>query len=245
MKILITNDDGNTELVHILKDKLVSLNHDVVVCVPNKNNSCVSNALKFWEYHEKDIEKIEDNFYTHDGTPADGINYYLRNFNELPDLVVSGINYGLNAGIDVLYSGTIGAASEAIVHGINAIALSSDRNYKKEELDKALDIIFTKVFESKVYSNEYIYSFNIPQNIKHNNIALCSLNSKKELKNYNNFPIKETNELMCEKHYTIETIYSDLYYLYRGYITLTPILVDRTYTNELEKMSSFFDKDLH
>ena len=153
MKILITNDDGNTELVHILKDKLVSLKHDVVVCVPNKNNSCVSNALKFWEYHEKDISNLENGFYTHDGTPADGINYYLRHFNELPDLVVSGINYGLNAGIDVLYSGTIGAASEAIVHGINAIALSSDRNYKKEELDKALDIIFKKVFESKVYSN--------------------------------------------------------------------------------------------
>ena len=74
---------------------------------------------------------------------------------------------------------------------------------------------------------------------------MCSLNSKKELKNYNNFQIKETDELMCEKHYTIETNYSDLYYLYRGYITLTPILVDRTYTNELEKMASFFDKDLH
>ena len=243
MKILVTNDDGDTKLVRILRDKLISLEHDVFVCVPNKNNSCVSNALKFWEYKDKDITYLENGFYTHDGTPADGINYYLRHFNELPDLVVSGINYGLNAGIDVLYSGTIGAASEAIVHGINAIAISSDRNYDLNELNKALDIIFKKVFEQKIYSNKYIYSFNIPQFIKHNNIALCALNGKNELKNYNNFNALNTDMLMCEKHYTLETRYSDLYYLYRGYITLTPILVDRTYTNELEKMASFFDKE--
>lgn len=243
MKILITNDDGDTKLVRILRDKLVSLGHDVCVCVPNKNNSCVSNALKFWEYKKKDISVLEENFYTHDGTPADGINYYLRHFNEYPDLVVSGINYGLNAGIDVLYSGTIGAASEALVHGINAIALSSDRNYTLEELNKALDIIFGKVFKQKLYSNEYIYSFNIPQYIKHKNIALCALNSKARLKNYNNFEPIETDELMCEKHYTIETSYSDLYYLYRGFITLTPVLVDRTDKNQLEKLSTIFDKE--
>lgn len=243
MKILVTNDDGITELVKILRDKLISLGHDVVVCVPDKNNSCISNALKFWEYKDKTITKVEDNFYTHEGTPADGINYYLRTFKTSPDLVVSGINYGLNAGIDVLYSGTIGAASEACIHDINAIAISSDRFYDTKELNKALDIIFDYVFNKKMYSTKFIYSFNIPAKVKENKIALCALNSKNELVNYNKFDTKRTNYLNCEVHYTKDKTYSDLFYLYNGFVTLTPVLVDRTCFSELEKLSNFFDKE--
>ncbi len=243
MKILITNDDGATELVDILKNKLISLGHDVVVCIPNKNNSCVSNALRFWEYSEKDITALDNNYYIHEGTPADGINYYLRHFKTKPDLVISGINYGLNAGIDVLYSGTIGAACEATIHDINAIAISSDRNYNISEINNALDIIFDLVFNKTLYSNQFVYSFNIPSCVKHKNIALAALNNRDTLKNYNNFRTEENLELMCEKHYTKEYEHSDLYYLYKGYITLTPVLVDRTNYNELENLSSFFDKE--
>ena len=194
MKILITNDDGiESPLIHTLYKKLLSLGHECIICAPDKNNSCVSSSLRFWEYKYNDITKICDNIYTHKGTPADGINYYLRHFGLNPDLIISGINNGYNAGFDVLYSGTIGAASEGIVHSIPSIALSANEDATSNTIDKALDIILAKVFSQKLYSNSFVYSFNIPSKLVSKNIAITSLNMKKDSKNFNSFEPSVSN----------------------------------------------------
>jgi 5'-nucleotidase len=218
MKILITNDDGiDSKLIPLLKEEVELLNKDVTICCPDKNNSAISQAIRFWEYDKNTITKVSDNIYKHPGTPADGIYYYLRDY-VAPDLVISGVNIGLNASIDVQYSGTIGAASEAINNKINAIAISADKDASLDTISKCLKIILDLVINNNYYSNEVIYSFNIPYEIKNNSIKIAKLSGKEMEKD------------------------SDLYFLSKGYITLTPILVNRTDTKFLQKLLNNFDK---
>ncbi len=240
MKILITNDDGfDSKLIHVLFARLEKLGHEVILVAPDKNNSCISSAMRFWEYKYNKLTKIEDNKYTHPGTPVDGVYYYFKEF-EAPDLVISGINNGLNASYDVLYSGTIGAASEAINKGVPAVAISADPDSSLDNINKGLDLIFDKVFNKKLYTNEYIYSYNICESILHDEIKLCPLNIPSKYSS--NVLLKETNYLP-EKYAYFGNIgpNTDLDYLYHGFVTCTLIVVDRTDHNNMLKNARFFD----
>ena len=240
MKILITNDDGiSSKLILLLSKVVKEFGHDPIICVPDKNNSCISQSIKFWEYKDNKLTKVKDNIYTHPGTPTDGIYYYLKEF-EAPSLIISGPNIGLNAGMDIQYSGTIGAASEAINRKINAIAISVHENIDEATLYSGLKTVLKFVFENNLYSNEFVYSFNIPEHITSNKIVPCPLNNGKDylgklldldhLENISENRIKEIGK------------YSDLYYLLKGYLTVTPILVDRTDYKNIAKIANIFDK---
>lgn len=241
MRILITNDDGiSSELILLLYDRLVSLGHDVILVAPDKNNSCISCAMRYWEYKYNKLTKVAENKYSHPGTPVDGIYYYFKEF-EKPDLVISGINKGLNASYDVIYSGTIGAASEAINKGVPAIAISADCDSTIDNINKGLDLIFDKIFNLKLYSTDYIYSYNICEKIKYDTIKLCCLNVPSKYSE--NILLKETNTLP-EKYSYFGNIgkNTDLDYLYHGYCTCSLILVDRTDYNNMSKNIQYFDK---
>ena len=243
MRILITNDDGiSSKLILLLYSNLKKLGHDVIICAPDKNNSCISQAIRFWEYKDNHLTRVDDDKYSHPGTPADGINYYLREFNIKPDLVISGINIGLNGGVDIQYSGTIGAASEAINYDIPAIAISADKDATLETITFGLETILNTIFKHKLYSNEYIYSFNIPSEIRFNEIVVAPLNSLKE--NSKNVITKYDNcENISFSYYGSHiSKYSDIYYLSKGVMTITPILIDRTYYKIMQNMPNFFDK---
>ncbi|MCR5786440.1 MAG: hypothetical protein K6G28_01905 [Acholeplasmatales bacterium] len=238
MKILITNDDGiSSKLIPFVFEELISRGHEVIVCVPDKNNSAVSQAIRFWEYKDNKLTKINDHTYTHPGTPADGIVYYLKEF-EKPDLIISGINIGLNAGTDIQYSGTIGAASEAINFNIPSVAISADNNASDETIKRGLKLVLDKIFANNLYSNEYVFSFNIPYEIRDEKIILAPLNkgidvgeTKKEYESLSNLSTHYVKNVGKN---------TDLYYLLKGYITATPILVDRTNSQIMPKISIFF-----
>ena len=119
MNILISNDDGITSNgIHALK-KALSRKHNVFLIAPAKEKSATSQALTI--FHRMHVEKLDDTTYTVDGFPTDCVNIGLFGeiFPEI-DMVVSGINRGVNMGHDVHYSGTVGAAR----HG----AVNSSRN---------------------------------------------------------------------------------------------------------------------
>jgi 5'-nucleotidase len=77
------------------------------------------------------LQKKGEGVYAVHGTPADAAFIALHSLlkNDPPDLVVSGINHGLNVGWDVNYSGTVGAATEASLLGFRAIAISADSHF--------------------------------------------------------------------------------------------------------------------
>lgn len=129
MRILLTNDDGIfAKGIEALHEALIR-HHDVVVIAPETERSAVGHAITFLDpLMVKPVKRNGAFFgYACTGTPADcvklGICELVR---PLPDVVVSGINLGANVGINVLYSGTVSAATEGAILGFPAVAVSMD-----------------------------------------------------------------------------------------------------------------------
>lgn len=123
MKILLSNDDGVFAEGLACLHRHISAKHEVTVIAPDRNCSGASNALSLMQPLR--ITAMESGFYAVNGTPSDcvhlGVNQFLK---EDPQLVISGINHGPNLGDDVIYSGTVAAATEGRYMGLPAIAVS-------------------------------------------------------------------------------------------------------------------------
>jgi 5'-nucleotidase len=121
--ILVTNDDGvHAPGIKALAGALAALG-EVHVVAPDREVSACAQSLTL--KHPLRAEKIQDQVYSVDGTPADCVNLALvKLLPRRPDLVVSGINRGANLGEDVFYSGTVGGAREGTFFGVPSMAVS-------------------------------------------------------------------------------------------------------------------------
>jgi 5'-nucleotidase len=125
-RILVTNDDGvQSRGLAAVADALERLG-EVTVVAPFRETSAIGHALTL--HNPLRLERVRDRVFAVDGTPTDcitlGVFTVLRG---LPDLVVSGINRGLNVGDDVTYSGTVAGALEAVLLGVPGLAVSVDK----------------------------------------------------------------------------------------------------------------------
>ncbi len=127
MEILLTNDDGiGADTLWALHEVLQNLG-DVTVVAPDAERSGVGHAITYREpVRVESVETpTEQDVYKLSGTPADCVKFGLLNiFDDSPDLIVSGINPGLNLGCNLFYSGTVAAAIEGVMNGVCSIALS-------------------------------------------------------------------------------------------------------------------------
>lgn len=124
MNLLLTNDDGfSAPGINALKKRLLLDGHNVMVFAPSANRSGASHCINLGSGVE--VRKISESEYTCSGTPADCVMAALKSgvFSKI-DLVLSGINQGPNIGLDIVYSGTCGAARQAVFMGVPAVALS-------------------------------------------------------------------------------------------------------------------------
>jgi len=123
VRILLTNDDGcHAEGLQTLRRALARI-AEVVVVAPDRNRSGASNSLTL--DRPLRIQRHEADMYCVDGTPTDSVHVAITGLLETdPDMVVSGINAGSNMGDDVLYSGTVAGATEGRFLGLPAIAVS-------------------------------------------------------------------------------------------------------------------------
>lgn len=129
MNILLANDDGIQAVgLRTLYHALMEAGHTVHVVAPVTEQSAVGHAVTL-SMPVRVKEFKEDGFCGHGvyGTPVDcvklGLSTLLR---ERPDLVLSGINAGANVGVDILYSGTVSAATEGALMEIPSMAVSMD-----------------------------------------------------------------------------------------------------------------------
>jgi 5'-nucleotidase len=122
-RILLTNDDGYfSPGIQTLAAALAPLGQ-VTVVAPSTEASAVGHALTL--RRPLRLEAIAEHVYAVDGTPTDCVNLALSHvLDGPPDLVVSGINKGLNIGDDVTYSGTVAGALEGALLGFPAMAVS-------------------------------------------------------------------------------------------------------------------------
>lgn len=128
MAILLSNDDGIEAPGMALLLEALSDEEELVVVAPLENRSGIGHAVTFdrpvrvktFPDMPSGVKRVAV-----DGTPADAVKFALKHhMPEHPSLVISGVNHGLNVGVNVLYSGTLGAAFEALIHGVDALAVS-------------------------------------------------------------------------------------------------------------------------
>ena len=125
-RILITNEDGIfSEGIKLLASSLSTL-AEVVVVAPDREQSATGHALTL--SRPLRMQKVEESWYSVDGTPTDCVNLGVLSLlkDKPPDLVCSGINFGLNLGDDVTYSGTVSATFEGTLLGIPSVAFSQE-----------------------------------------------------------------------------------------------------------------------
>ena len=165
MKILITNDDGIQAAGLPALVQWAKKHGEVTVICPKVEQSGKSHGI---EIHKSfALEKVDMGegvtAFTLDSTPADCVRYAILGRKEQFDLVISGINRGLNVGADIMYSGTVGAVCEAVNLGVKALAFSTTPTYYGEAV-KHLDEVYTFILENKLFDYNEFYNVNIPAN---------------------------------------------------------------------------------
>ena len=167
MRILITNDDGlhASQLLPLIK--WWQRHGEVTVFVPKVEQSGKSHSFQIREPFEVKQVELEPGLtvWSVDSTPADCVRIAVLGMNMQFDLVVSGVNRGFNMGADIMYSGTVAAASEAVNLGMNAIALSTNpENY--DHATDALDTVWAYFQEKDLFRYNRLYNVNMPASPK-------------------------------------------------------------------------------
>lgn len=123
MRILLSNDDGYfAPGLSALAAALEGL-AEIVVVAPERNRSGASNSLTL--DRPLSLRTATNGFHFVNGTPTDCVHLAVTGMlDQLPDMVISGINHGANMGDDTIYSGTVAAATEGFLLGIPSIAVS-------------------------------------------------------------------------------------------------------------------------
>lgn len=163
MKIAITNDDGiQGEGLRRLVQWASRLG-EVWVFAPKVEQSAKSHAIEIHKPFEAKETQVPGaaRAWAVDSTPADCIRFAILGLHEKFDLVISGVNRGLNIGQDIMYSGTVSAVFEAGALGTRGLALSTD----PESFDDAmahLDSVWAYLTEHDLFSRCPLWNVNIP-----------------------------------------------------------------------------------
>jgi 5'-nucleotidase len=235
MRILIVNDDGMqaAQLPNLIRwaRKL----GDVTTFVPKFEQSGKSHSFTLnRDIEAKQVQLAEDiTIWSVDSTPADCVRFAVLAKKLEFDLVISGVNRGFNMGADIMYSGTVAAAYEAVNLGIPAIALSTSfENYPHatEELDRVWEFFR----ENRLLDVNNLYNVNIPPQPKGFRIT-----SQGGPYYSDDFPQVAENLYRPMGKPVWEdsgndTLDTDA--TVHGYITITPLQLDRTNRAVFEKL---------
>lgn len=162
MHILLSNDDGYLAQGLIALAEGLQKFARISVVAPDKNRSAASNSLTL----EMPLraQQVDNGFIKVDGTPTDCVHLAVTGLLEAePDMVFAGINHGANLGDDVLYSGTVAAATEGRFLGLPAVAISmvsSDPQYF-DTAAKVAGIILQRLLEQPL-AKDILLNVNVP-----------------------------------------------------------------------------------
>lgn len=162
MRILLSNDDGvrapGLAALYTALSKLA----EVTVIAPDRNCSGASNSLTL--HNPLRVEQLENGFLSVNGTPTDCVHIGTNSpLGESPDLVVSGINDAPNMGDDVIYSGTVAAATEGRFVGLPAIAVSMGE-HGHDFYDTAARVVAELVerLKKEPLTSDFVLNVNVP-----------------------------------------------------------------------------------
>ncbi len=164
MNICITNDDGiRGEGLLILANWARKLGN-VTIVAPLSQQSGKSHSIEF--HHGFEVKEVSHpshlTAYTVDSTPADCVRVAMLALKKPFDLLLSGINCGYNLGREIIYSGTVGAALEAAVHGVKALALSTGFD-SFTAAENHLDALWQFAQERRLLDKADVWNINVPE----------------------------------------------------------------------------------
>lgn len=162
MRILLSNDDGVRAPGLAELYKALSKLAEVTVIAPDRNCSGASNSLTL--HNPLRVEQLENGFLSVNGTPTDCVHIGTNSpLGESPDLVVSGINDAPNMGDDVIYSGTVAAATEGRFVGLPAIAVSMGE-HGHDYYDTAARVVAELVerLMKEPLTSDFVLNVNVP-----------------------------------------------------------------------------------
>lgn len=252
MKLLLTNDDGiNARGLYTLAKHLEEDN-EVIIAAPSQQRSASSHSITVARgiaVRQKKIDGIRAEAYSVDGTPADCVRVAVDKIAGDVDMVISGINEGYNVGIDVVYSGTVSAAIEAALCKIPSMAVSMGVGQPGYDYNIAADYarqVLNTAKQKRYLKDDIVLSLNVPplkqEDIK--GIKVC----RTGFKMYDDFYVEKEDENNNKDFhrqgkltgYDVEG--TDLYYIRRGYATLTPLHYDLTNYDILNNVKNIFEQ---
>ena len=235
MRILITNDDSISAEGLLPLVKFFQTVGDVTVVVPKFEQSGKSHGIELHKSFEAKQVELEPGLtvWAVDSTPADCVRFAILGQKFKFDLVISGINRGFNIGADQIYSGTVGAACEAIALGVPAIALSTSPEYYGEAHEQ-LGKVWEFVCDNRLLDLHPLYNINIPREGKgfrftHQGGPYYS----DEFPHVGNDQYRPTGVLVYENRNDL-TLDTDC--VIAGYISVMPMTYDKTHWELYHKL---------
>ncbi|MDH5757344.1 MAG: 5'/3'-nucleotidase SurE [Nitrospinota bacterium] len=245
MKILLTNDDGiNAEGIRAFKIALRDI-AEVTVVAPETEMSAVGHSITLSDplrvrevRHNGEVFGLAVN-----GTPADCVKIAVRAIlPEPPDMVVSGINHGQNVATNIIYSGTVSAATEGTILGIPSVAVSL-ASFTKTDFSVATDYairIIRKVAGQELPPDTLV-NVNIPAvsagEVK--GIKVCRMGMSKFKEVFERRVDPRNREYFWQggqMEFNPQDEETDIHWLSRNWVTVTPIHYDLTHYKLMESM---------
>ena len=229
MRILLTNDDGiHAEGMRVLMEWARTIG-EITVYAPRVEQSAKAHAIEIHKpFAVKQVELYDGSMgWAVDSTPADCVRFAVLGQKEKFDLVISGVNRGLNIGADINYSGTVSAAFEAALLGVKAMAVSTEP-MSFGTAQKYLPEVWKEIDACRMIQKAAILNVNIPYEVKEEGILITRQGGPYYSDEFPHIG----NDMYRPTGYSVHKDAGDLSLdtdaTLSGHITITPLHVDRT-----------------
>jgi 5'-nucleotidase len=246
MRILLSNDDGYfAPGLNILAEHIAKI-ADITVVAPERNRSGASNSLTL--DRPLSVRKASNGFFYVNGTPTDCVHIALTGLmDEMPDMVISGINDGANMGDDTIYSGTVAAATEGYLLDIPSIAVSmSQHNSTHFETAARVAVELVEHYQKVGFKSKTLLNVNVPdipyELLKGRSVTRLGKRHKAE-------PVVQLTTPRNETVYWVGAAGqpndggegTDFYAVANHYVSISPIQVDLTKHAQLSEIKDWLN----
>lgn len=247
MRILLSNDDGYfAPGLNILAEHIAKI-ADITVVAPERNRSGASNSLTL--DRPLSVRKASNGFFYVNGTPTDCVHIALTGLmDEMPDMVISGINDGANMGDDTIYSGTVAAATEGYLLDIPSIAVSmSQHNSTHFETAAKVAVELVQHYQKVGFKSPTLLNVNVPdmpyEALKGRTITRLGKRHKAE-------PVIQLKTPRNETVYWVGAAGqpndggegTDFYAVANHYVSISPIQVDLTKHTQIAEIKDWLNQ---
>jgi 5'-nucleotidase len=244
MLILLSNDDGYLAPGLATLAEHISKIADIVVVAPERNRSGASNSLTL--DRPLTVRTASNGFHYVNGTPTDCVHLAVTGLiDQLPDMVISGINDGANMGDDTIYSGTVAAAMEGYLLGVPSFAVSmSQHNATHFETAAKVIVELIEHYKANAFPPPVLMNVNVPDlpyaELKGKLVTRLGKRHKAE-------PVIKSKSPRGETLYWVGPAGAaadagegtDFYAVDNHYVSLTPLKADLTSHHQLDALNNW------